>query len=150
MTPGGGLDVEVFFICKACGLGSIYEGQPDGHISNISGALDKNRYFAEQAVVALPNDPVLSEDIPARVRDLFRQAARCRQLALFDAAGAMFRKTIDVATKEIYATDVRLAERKPADAARARIAALGQLRILDDEIVELADVARNGRQWSCS
>jgi hypothetical protein len=53
----------------------------------------------------------------------------------------MFRKTIDVATKEIYATDLRLTDKKPADAPRARIAALGQFKILDEEIIELADVA---------
>lgn len=141
MTSTDGLNAEVFFVCKACGRGSIYEGQPQAHISNLTGALDKGRYFSSQAIVALPDNPVLSEDVPARVQELFRQAARCRQLSLFDAAGAMFRKTIDVATKEIYATDYRLAEKRPAEAPRARVAALGQLKILDEDIVELADVA---------
>jgi hypothetical protein len=141
MTSTDGLNAEVFFVCKACGHGSIYEGQPQSHISNVTGALDKGRYFSQQAIIALPDDPILSADVPNRVQELFRQAVRCRQLSLFDAAGAMFRKTIDVATKEIYATDSRLAGKKPADAPRARVAALGQLKILDEEIVELADVA---------
>jgi hypothetical protein len=135
------LNAEVFFICKACGLGSIYRGQPQAHINNVSGALDRSRHFDQQAVIALPDNPMTSEEIPPRVRDLFCQAVRCRQLSLFDAAGAMFRKTIDVATKDIYATDLRLVGRKPADAPRARVTALGQLKILDEEIVELADVA---------
>ncbi|MES0178693.1 DUF4145 domain-containing protein [Mesorhizobium sp. M0025] len=51
------------------------------------------------------------------------------------------RKTIDVASKHLYATDARLAGRNPADALRSRLKALGDLKILDEEIVELADVA---------
>ncbi|MBO0141586.1 DUF4145 domain-containing protein [Agrobacterium sp. Ap1] len=136
-----GLNAEVFFICKACGKGSIYQGQPASHISNVTGELDRGRYFDQQAIIALPDYPIMSEDIPDRVRDLFRQAVRCRQLSLFDAAGAMFRKTIDVATKEIYTNDPRLSGKKAADAPRARVVALGQLKVLDEDIVELADVA---------
>lgn len=53
----------------------------------------------------------------------------------------MFRKTIDVATKVLYSTDQRLSGRTPADAPRSRIRALGEMKILEEDIVELADVA---------
>ncbi|CAI2934987.1 protein of unknown function [Aminobacter niigataensis] len=53
----------------------------------------------------------------------------------------MYRKTLDVATKHIYSHDARLAERDPANALRSRIKALGELKILEPDIVELADVA---------
>lgn len=140
MTAIDGLNSEVFLVCKACGLGSIYRGQPRAHISNISGALDKGRHFDREPVIALPDNPTISDDVPQRIRSLFYQAARCRQLNLCDAAGAMFRKVIDVATKHIFATDDRLSERTPADALRVRIKALGELKILENDIVELADV----------
>jgi hypothetical protein len=84
---------------------------------------------------------VLSGHIPERVRNLFVQAALSRQLHFYDAAGAMFRKTIDVATKVLFATDPRLAGKNAADAPRAQIQALCQFKILDEEISELGDVA---------
>jgi hypothetical protein len=99
--------------------------------------------------VSVPNTPTriataaidLSHHIPDRIAGLFREANECRQMTWYEAAGAMYRKTVDVATKHIYATDERLADRKPADALRVRIRSLGDMRILDEEIAELADVA---------
>ncbi|MHA6642299.1 DUF4145 domain-containing protein [Mesorhizobium sp. A623] len=85
--------------------------------------------------------PLLSLDIPERIRNLFLEATTCRRTRKYEAAGAMFRKTIDVATKHIYATDDRLQGKNPADAPRSRIRSLGDMKILDGDIVELADVA---------
>jgi hypothetical protein len=85
--------------------------------------------------------PALSNTIPARIAGLFIEAAVSRELGHFEAAGAIFRKTVDVATKHLYRTDARLAGRNPADALRSRIKALGEMKILKMDIVELADVA---------
>jgi hypothetical protein len=86
-------------------------------------------------------EPDISDDIPERIADLFREAAMSRQLGHNEAAGAIFRKTLDVATKHLFNTDDRLKDRKPADALRSRIRALGEMKILEADIVELADVA---------
>nr|WP_274603144.1 DUF4145 domain-containing protein [Agrobacterium fabrum] len=83
----------------------------------------------------------LSEHIPERIAGLFREANECRQMTWYEAAGAMYRKTLDVATKHIYTHDLRLAEKQPAQALRVRIKSLGEMNILDEDIVELADVA---------
>lgn len=45
------------------------------------------------------------------------------------------------AVVDIYANDARLADKNSADAPRARIKAVGDIEILDGDIVELADVA---------
>ena len=135
------LNAEVFFACNACGRGSIYLGQPSQNPMQQSGALDISQHYRADPVVVFPHDRVLSSHIPDRLLDLFKQAARCRQLLMHDAAGAMFRKTIDVATIDIFSTDIRLAGKNPANAARARVIALGQMKVLDEDIVELADVA---------
>ncbi len=58
----------------------------------------------------------------------------------YEAAGSMYRKTLDVATKYIYDHDPRLSEKNPANALRSRIKALGDMKILDQDIVELADI----------
>ncbi|MDA5631099.1 MULTISPECIES: DUF4145 domain-containing protein [Agrobacterium] len=83
----------------------------------------------------------LSEYIPERIASLFREANECRQMTWYEAAGAMYRKTLDVASKHIYTHDERLAKKQPAQALRPRIKALGEMGILEKDIVELADVA---------
>lgn len=83
----------------------------------------------------------LSTHIPERIASLFREANECRQMTWYEAGGAMYRKTLDVATKYIYEHDQRLAGKTPAQALRVRIKSLGEMGILDGDIVELADVA---------
>ena len=134
------LNSEVFFACQACNLGSIYRGQPQDDPVKSTLLLDYARHFDSNPIFVYPGVPTVSTYIPERVAKLYREAARCRRLQLYEAAGAIFRKVIDVATKYIYAHDARLAERNPAEALRPRIKALGQLKILEDDIVELADV----------
>lgn len=83
----------------------------------------------------------ISEHVPDRIADLFREANECRQMTWYEASGAMYRKTLDVATKHIYSHDDRLKEKQPAQALRVRIKSLGEMKILEPDIVELADVA---------
>lgn len=82
----------------------------------------------------------LSVHIPSRIAGLFREANECRQMTWYEAAGSMYRKTLDVATKHIFTHDPRLADKNPANALRSRIKAMGELGILDHDIVELADI----------
>jgi len=135
------LNSEVFLACQSCMRGSIYDGQPQGNPLEQSGALDISRSYGREPVLVHVASPLLPATVPERVANLFKEAAICRRSHHYEAAGAIFRKTIDVATKHLFAIDPRLAERKPADALRSRIKALGELRILDQEVVELADVA---------
>ena len=97
--------------------------------------------LATEAVRIATTSVELSPHIPHRIAGLFREANECRQMTWFEAAGAMYRKTLDVATKHIYAHDIRLAEKEPAQALRSRIQALGALKIIEQDIVELADIA---------
>ncbi|WP_172745743.1 hypothetical protein [Neorhizobium sp. T7_12] len=130
-----GTNSEIFFVCTACKQSSIYPGQPHGRLSDLSGNLDDTgRWYGSEPIVAIPEMPKLSDDIPERARAIFHQAALCRKLALHDAAGAMFRKTIDVATKLIYSTDLRLAGKQPATAPRSRVEGLKNLKIIDEDI----------------
>src|SRR5690606_38407774 len=105
------------------------------------GNLHQTGNLWEQAVRIATTAIELSPDIPERVAGLVQEANECRQMTWYEAAGAMYRKTIDVATKHIYATDERLADKNPADALRVRIKSLGEMKILEPDIVELADVA---------
>ncbi len=127
-------------LCNKCERASVYEGQPNPRLNeNVN--VEQNRYICETPIQYPPISLVLSEDIPERTRDVFLEAATCRGYGLNEAAGAMFRKAIDVGTKQFYESDPRLSGKQPAIALRSRIKALGEMNILDDEVVELADIA---------
>ncbi|KFL30977.1 hypothetical protein JP75_11525 [Devosia riboflavina] len=136
---------EVSAACTDCKQLSIWlwRSRSGAEPMKIGGNLEKTDYPADvRGPVRIATVAVdLSEHIPARIADLFREANECRQMTWYEAAGAIYRKTVDVATKHIYATDQRLADKKPADALRVRIKSLGEMKILEADIVELADVA---------
>ncbi|KIQ05042.1 hypothetical protein RU07_02250 [Agrobacterium tumefaciens] len=134
---------EIAARCSVCSLISIYEVDVRGTGNKPSSYGDRlpDRYIGRTAVRIATTALELSEHIPERIAGLFREANECRQMTWYEAAGAMYRKTLDVATKHIYAHDIRLAEKQPAQALRVRIKSLGEMNILDQDIVELADVA---------
>lgn len=134
---------EIAGACAACSKVSVYSVrmQTTGSgPSRVAGQVEDDR-IGPTAVRIATTTMQLSEHIPARIAGLFREANECRQMGWYDAAGAMFRKTLDVATKHIYANDARLDGKEPAQALRVRIKSLGEMKILDADIVELADVA---------
>ncbi len=133
---------EAAFSCNQCLQINVYRVQSAFNLTqnnfnlDLTGGVDAE----EEAVLNVVNAPELDEAIPANIASIFKQGATCRRLQMADAAGAMFRKTIDVATKAVFETDPRLAEKRPAEALRVRIKALGQFKVLEEDIVELADV----------
>ncbi|OMP69506.1 hypothetical protein BV900_24735 [Agrobacterium tumefaciens] len=138
---------EVVGACADCKRFSVYEWSSPSHGSKL--CVDYNGNISDYAGERLSGEPVriatsaiaLSEHIPGRIAGLFREANECRQMTWYEASGAMFRKTLDVATKHIYSHDARLEGKEPAQALRVRIKSLGEMGILDPDIVELADVA---------
>ncbi|MGR9150876.1 DUF4145 domain-containing protein [Rhizobium leguminosarum] len=134
---------EIAFACNNCSQISIYRvtsgmNLPQNNNLNFDA---RNGVFCEQeAILNVAKAPILDPAIPGNIAAIFDQAAKCRRLEMPDAAGAMFRKTIDISTKAVFAIDPRLADKKPAEALRVRIKALGQFKVLEEDIVELADV----------
>ncbi|MCY1531470.1 hypothetical protein D9M68_666970 [compost metagenome] len=134
---------EVAGACAACSKVSVYSLRMKSSgtsPSNYPGVIPDD-LIAQDAVRIATTAMQLSEYVPERIAGLFREANECRQMGWYDAAGAMFRKTLDVATKHIYAHDARLVDKEPAQALRVRIKSLGEMKILESDIVELADVA---------
>lgn len=136
---------EISVACQACSRISIYDcliggGNGPQSYDNLD-SHPRNVAVAREAVKIVAIEPILSEYVPPRINALFVEAAVCKALGRFEAAGAIFRKTIDVASKHLYANDARLTGRSPADALRSRLKALGDMKILEEDIIELADVA---------
>lgn len=135
---------EVMGRCSECGCSSLYGYYESSNNvpSSYAGNIEYNASKVDDEPVRLATRPTdVDDSIPDRVADLFREANGCRQMGFYDAAGSMYRKTLDVSTKHIYASDPRLSDRAPANNLRPRIKALGEMGILGADIVELADVA---------
>lgn len=135
---------EVAGACAHCSSISIYDWiSPNDNIgiNSYENSLEQSdATLAEMPIRIATTAMELSEHIPERIAGLFREANECRQMTWYEAAGSMYRKTLDVATKYIYSHDPRLVDKKPADALRVRIKSLGEMKILDNDIVELADI----------
>ncbi|MBB4571735.1 DUF4145 domain-containing protein [Rhizobium leucaenae] len=137
-----GYEWELAFACQACSKLSIYHyrlrrnGQTPSSYRNLHEIGE-----VESRIIVGINEVKIDPSVPQRIADLFREANACRQMQRYEAAGAMYRKALDVATKYIYQHDGRLTGKKPADALRVRIKSLGEMKILEQDIVELADVA---------
>lgn len=136
---------EVSAACTDCKQLSIWRwrSRSGAEPMKLSGNLEKTDLPADvRGPVRIATTALeISDHVPERIADLFCEANECRQMTWYEAAGAMYRKTVDVATKHIYATDERLKDKKPADALRVRIKSLGEMKVLEMDIVELADVA---------
>jgi hypothetical protein len=141
------------FRCIVCNRLSIYlvastaKTLPQKDPVTYSGSLDVSIHgLIGYTTSSTPEFPVdvganAKEEVPERIRALFREASACRALGNSEAAGCMFRKTIDVSTKWLYMHDARLTGKKPADNLRARISGLNGMGIIDDELAGLADIA---------
>lgn len=87
------------FLCGACREGVIWEYNTDGsHPNNVSGNVETFRIeLGEQW--PKPESGAAPEDTPATVAAYFAQGTSSLESGNFDAAGMMFRKTLETATK---------------------------------------------------
>jgi hypothetical protein len=143
-VSNGGFDWEVAGSCSNCCRSSLYNYRMRStgtHPTHVDGNIESRGSLDDSAVRIAAVSVILPNEIPDRIAGLFREANECRQMTWYEASGAMFRKTLDVATKHIYSHDARLEGKQPAQALRVRIKSLGEMGVLDQDIVELADVA---------
>lgn len=102
VTKSGGK--RAFFICGCCGEGVIWEyrSPTSSHASptDVAGDLFRAKFFTGEQWPAMVegNAP---ESTPNNVANFFKQATDSLQNGNFDAAGMMFRKSLESATKEI-------------------------------------------------
>lgn len=108
---------EAFLVCRNCFRSSIALLKQDasnardpmseaGHFANISFALEK-------WVFEVPNRRRLPNHVPDDVGRIFTEAASCAAIGAWDAAGTMFRKALDVATRSITPTPDAIVEPRP-------------------------------------
>ena len=102
--------IEAFSICRACNqsvvflIKSIYGGASLDALMAARGNLnsENNQYYVDGYINISHTSPFPPpEHLPDEVNKVFIEATRCHAIGCWNAAGAMFRSTIDVATKEL-------------------------------------------------
>lgn len=101
VTAFSGGSQDVLVSCRACKRGSLF--RIDYVANNLFAETEGFLKFPPSEVIpaAAPGPP---DDVPDAVARTFRQALANLLLGNFDAAGAMYRKTLDVATAIIDPT----------------------------------------------
>lgn len=99
---------EIFSICRNCKKSTVFVVSQDeissrdvieNGIQNIRGSL--NNYFSVDGYINLRNQYSVSppEHVPEDIKAAFNEGATCRATECWNAAGAMFRMSVDLATR---------------------------------------------------
>lgn len=108
---------ETFLVCRNCHRSSIallkkYESGFDSPLA--IKAHYANTYFVlKEWVFEIPGSRAAPEYVPAPIQRIFNEAANCAAIGAFDAAGTMFRKVLDVATRDMAPEPVPGSEDTP-------------------------------------
>jgi hypothetical protein len=99
---------ECFLKCRSCGKPSV------GHLRQKSlgdhkptggpGNYQNSAFAFESWVFEIPGSRSVPEHVPDAIAKIFKEGADCVAIGAYDAAGAMFRKVLDAATREMTPT----------------------------------------------
>lgn len=96
---------ECFLQCRKCGKPSIAllakQAHANGGPASQDGKFANYVFRLESWVFEVPGRRKCPEYVPDHVRRVFEEAATCSAVGAWDAAGTMFRKVLDVATRSI-------------------------------------------------
>lgn len=96
---------EAFLRCRRCfrcSIGllkatSFTQGVPDG----LSGQYINSLFDLKDWVFEVPGRRATPEYVPEEIARIFKEGGSCEAIQAWDAAGAMYRKVLDVATRSI-------------------------------------------------
>lgn len=138
---------ECFAVCRHCGQGSIARvlqalatGDPMSHKGSFLSADDAYLFLAW--VFEVPGSRTCPDYVPTAIERIFDEAALCLAINAWDAAGTMFRKVLDAATRERTPQpnegDVTTPPWKVYKDLRLRLDWLFERNVLNPSLVELS------------
>ena len=134
------LEWEAFCVCRACERASIfivresYEAVARRRLEDcVARPCESDNAHVPQRAVSVADEatPPPPEHLPADVNRAFLEAAKCAKMGCFNAAGAMFRLCLDLATKDA-----------PGHVLADRLGAVCKQRQFSPELWDLAWVLR--------
>ena len=97
---------EIFGYCRSCKKSSVFLVKPNEdlqiqHLIKDQSNLNENVDVIEVVISGLLNPKSVPIHLPEQVEIPFREATMCQAIQAWNAAGCMFRTTVDLATKEL-------------------------------------------------
>ena len=97
---------EIFGTCRSCNKSTIFlvKVDPNRTIEDLfknQSTLNAHINEIEVVISGLLNPKSIPDHLPEQVEIPFREAKKCQAIQAWNAAGCMFRTTIDIATKEL-------------------------------------------------
>ena len=97
---------EIFCCCRSCKKSTVFlvEVRPGFSAKDliaIRGLINEHIKGIKAVISGLLNPKSIPDHLPEQVAIPFREAAECQAIQAWNAAGCMFRTTIDLATKEL-------------------------------------------------
>ena len=99
--------LEAFCVCQHCRQATIFELRPirEVDLSSIDGSVNNYVQILGYISIADFNARSSPAHLPNPIAAAFEEGAKCVAVGCFNAAAAMFRLSLDLATKELLPTD---------------------------------------------
>ncbi len=99
--------LEAFCVCQHCRQATIFELIPlrEVDLSSIDGSVNNYVQILGYISIADFNARSSPAHLPSPIAAAFEEGAKCVAVGCFNAAAAMFRLSLDLATKELLPTD---------------------------------------------
>lgn len=110
---------EIFVRCRNCGSASIFlvekgsATSPD--LAKLNGTFANAVWDFLDYVVIIPNTQRCPDHTPPEIASIFNEAAQCLGIGAYEAAGTMFRKVVDKATRDMLPPQPNDEDRNHAD-----------------------------------
>lgn len=131
--------------CRKCfktSVAMIRNAQNNDSPANFEGQFVQPVFSFRQWVIYVPAARTCPEFVPEEIQRIFYEAAKCEAMGLWDAAGAMFRKVLDAATRSRTPIPVEGDPSTPAwkvyKDLRLRLDWLFDRKLLDDSLRDLS------------
>ena len=142
----GGYEFELPCKCNHCSRLSLFfidSNNSDGFINSIKNGSHINRLIDNYSPIRIPQSGVVRspEHIPIKIKNVFDEGALCFASNCHNAAGAMFRASIEQALKDSFADELAKAPKK-LFTLYSKVKYLSDCGFLSETLVELADCIR--------
>ncbi|WP_271299657.1 DUF4145 domain-containing protein [Sphingomonas sp. CV7422] len=137
--------------CRACYQPTIFElhnvrGNKSPLSSDFAGEIINSVFELVVSKPVLRNTATCPEFVPDNIRTIFEEASLCYAIGAFDASGAMSRKVLDAATRELIPVEPQSVDKsdpnylswKVAKDLRLRLDWLFERKILPSDLADLA------------
>ena len=97
---------ECFFRCRSCFKTSIawlkHTDLSEHNPTDFPGSYINTYFTLERWVFEIPGSRKVPDHVPLPIVNIFQDGANCLAIEAWDAAGSMFRKALDAATRAVF------------------------------------------------